>query len=86
MLFGCAHVQCIQAVKQTMSSLTSRLASLAEQVIKLQQQRPAASHGSHDSADDSANDPAFKQRLRKIELTVAGKSWGPFLLLIYIMI
>ena len=55
-----------------MSSLTTRLASMAEQVTKLQQQRPAASHGCDDSADDSA----FKQRLRKIELTVAGTSWA----------
>ena len=52
------------------SSLTSRLASMAEQVTKLQQQQhPAASHGSDDSADESA----LKHRLRKIELTVAGK-------------
>ena len=75
-LFECAHVRCVQAVKQTMSTLTNRLASVAEQVTKLQQRCPAASHGSQDSADDSADDSAFKQRLRKIELTVAGKSWG----------
>ena len=69
---------CVQAVKQTISSLTSRLASMAEQVTNLQQQQAAASHESRDSADDSL----FKERLRKIELTVAGKSCGLLLLLL----
>lgn len=70
MLSECALVRCIQAVKQTMSSLTSQHASMTEQVSKLQQQRPAASQGS----DDSSGDSAFKQRLRKIEITVAGET------------
>lgn len=69
----CALVRCVQAVQQTMGSLTSQLAGLTEQLSKLQQQRPAASHGSDDSTDDSA----LKQRLRKIELTVAGKAILP---------
>lgn len=50
------------------TSLSRQLAGMAEQVTRLQQQ-PAASHGSSDSADESA----LKQRLRKIELTVAGQ-------------
>lgn len=70
MLSECALVRCIQAVKQATSSLTSQLAGLTEQLSKLQQQRPGASH----SSDDSTGDSAFKQRLRKIELTVAGKT------------
>ena len=60
----------IQAVKQTTSSLTSQLGDMTEQLSKLQQRHPAASHGS----DDSSGDSAFKQRLRKIELTVAGNT------------
>ena len=70
--FNCACVRRVQAVKQTITSLISRLESMAEQVTKLQQQHSAASHNSHDSADDSV----FRERLRKIELTVAGNSCG----------
>lgn len=62
-------VHCAQAVKQTVGALTSQLGSIAEQVSRLQQQHPAASHACNDSADESA----LKQRLRKIELTVAGQ-------------
>ena len=68
-------VPCGQAVKQTVTSLTSQLAGTAEKVSKLQQQQPhpAASDGSNDSSDESA----LKQRLRRIELTVAGQ--GPYM-------
>lgn len=52
------------------TSLSSQLAGMVEQVTNLQQQQqPAASHG----CNDSANESAVKQRLRKIELTVAGQ-------------
>ena len=58
-----------QAVRQKVDDLTSQLAGVAEQLGNRQQQHSATSHASDDSSDESV----VKQRLRKVELTVAGE-------------
>ena len=58
-----------QAVKQKVDESTNQVAGVAEQLTNRQQQHPAASH----AADDTTDESVVMQRLRKVELTVAGK-------------
>ena len=61
-----ASMQFEQALKQKIDSLSSHMVALAEQLDTVQRQQPASSH------EDSSIESVLKQRLRKIELTVAG--------------